>query len=97
MNEIAKLVTACFVCATKVFFKDIYHEMNFFNLKIPHNGIFSKYSTTFSIKIFKFEIEFRGNIGGHTAAEGDIIGEYSSQRASRESSAVWRRTPSMRR
>uniref|UniRef100_A0A914L6N2 Alpha-catulin n=1 Tax=Meloidogyne incognita TaxID=6306 RepID=A0A914L6N2_MELIC len=61
MNEIAKLVTACFVCATK------------------------------------FEIEFRGNIGGHTAAEGDIIGEYSSQRASRESSAVWRRTPSMRR
>uniref|UniRef100_A0A1I8BUK4 BAR domain-containing protein n=1 Tax=Meloidogyne hapla TaxID=6305 RepID=A0A1I8BUK4_MELHA len=61
MNEIAKLVTACFVCATK------------------------------------FEIEFRGNIGGHTAVDGDLMGEYSSQRASRESSAVWRRTPSMRR
>uniref|UniRef100_A0A914HFZ8 Alpha-catulin n=1 Tax=Globodera rostochiensis TaxID=31243 RepID=A0A914HFZ8_GLORO len=62
MNEIAKLVTACFVCATK------------------------------------FEIEFRGTVGPRSGIGDDDLGRgYSSQRASRESSAVWRRTPSMRR
>ncbi|KAL3119968.1 hypothetical protein niasHT_007096 [Heterodera trifolii] len=62
MNEIAKLVTACFVCATK------------------------------------FEIEFRGTVGPRSGiGDDDLARGYSSQRASRESSAVWRRTPSMRR
>lgn len=61
MNEVAKLVTACFVCATK------------------------------------FEIEFRGNAAPRAGlGDTDLAGDFS-QRASRESSAVWRRTPSMRR
>ncbi|KRX88720.1 Alpha-catulin [Trichinella pseudospiralis] len=88
MNEIAKLVTSCFVCATKLFVE----EVAMLNLWL--NKVF-RMCAFYTGLTGSFEIEFRsGAISSSRLLLSDGT-DYDTHRSG--DSSPWRRTPSVRR